>query len=83
MSDRVLLTLEVLRYWVDHLLPPHDVWYCDDRFLTKNGQSRFNPIRVVDWASLGGDWGEAQMVIQRRQAGIGNEWISSHRSASA
>lgn len=32
--------------------------YCvgQDRFLNKNGQSRFNPVRIIDWTSLSADW---------------------------
>ena len=38
----------------------------DDRFLNKNGQSRFNPIRIVDWATLSADWASATCVTWRR-----------------
>lgn len=42
--------------------------YCvePDRFLNKNGQSRFNPTRVVDWAMLDADWTDTICVIYRR-----------------
>lgn len=38
----------------------------DDRFLNKNGQSRFNPVRVVDWASLAAGWQTATWVTYRQ-----------------
>lgn len=42
--------------------------YCvgPDRFLNKNGQSRLNPIRIVDRAMLDAAWHEAICVIYRR-----------------
>ncbi len=42
--------------------------YCidDDRFLNKNGQSRFNPIRIVDWSMLATDWPDLTVLIWRR-----------------
>jgi hypothetical protein len=46
--------------------------YClgDDRFINKNGQSRFNPIRIVDWAMLRAGWPEAAVVTHRRQPAL-------------
>lgn len=43
--------------------------YCvgQDRFLSKNGQSRFNPVRIIDWVRLNADWHEATCVTYRRQ----------------
>ncbi len=43
--------------------------YCvgQDRFVSKNGQSRFNPVRIIDWARLSADWQEATCVTYRRQ----------------
>ncbi len=43
--------------------------YCvgRDRFLNKNGQSRFNPTRIVDWTMLSADWPDATHVIYRRK----------------
>jgi len=42
--------------------------YCvgHDRFLNKNGQSRFNPIRIIDWSRLNADWHESACVTYRR-----------------
>jgi hypothetical protein len=42
--------------------------YCvdEDRFINKNGQSRFNPVRVVDWAMLSVDWDSASCTTWRR-----------------
>lgn len=37
-----------------------------DRFLNKNGQSRFNPIRIVDWQCLEADWREATHKTYRQ-----------------
>lgn len=35
----------------------HAAWCLgDDRFLNKNAQSRFAPIRIVDWAMLDAEW---------------------------
>jgi hypothetical protein len=46
--------------------------YCvgHDRFLNKNGQSRFNPIRIIDWARLHADWHKATCGIFRRQTAL-------------
>lgn len=46
--------------------------YCvsHDRFLNKNGQSRFNPIRIVDWARLNAEWHEATCVAYRRSTAL-------------
>lgn len=42
--------------------------YCvvPDRFVSKNGQSRFNPVRMVDWSALLADWPHATHTIHRR-----------------
>ncbi len=35
----------------------HAAWCVEhDRFLNKNAQSRFAPIRIVDWKMLDTDW---------------------------
>lgn len=43
--------------------------YCvaPDRFISKNGQSRFNPIRVVDMAMLRNDWRRSEIMLYRRR----------------
>ncbi|HEU0165961.1 MAG TPA: hypothetical protein VFQ54_13020, partial [Thermomicrobiales bacterium] len=44
----------------------HAVWCAGhDRFLNKNGQSRFNPIRIVDWKMLDTDWPDTTWKIYR------------------
>jgi hypothetical protein len=47
----------------------HAAWCAGhDRFLNKNGQSRFNPIRIVDWDMLTTDWQNATRKIYRKEA---------------
>ncbi len=38
----------------------------DDRFLNKNGQSMFNPVRIIDLATLHAEWPESDVKILRR-----------------
>ncbi|MCA9833782.1 MAG: hypothetical protein KC435_07560 [Thermomicrobiales bacterium] len=37
-----------------------------DRFLNKNGQSMFNPVRIVDLATLQREWPESELSVWRR-----------------
>lgn len=40
-----------------------------NRFISKNGQSRFNPVRVVNMAMLRTDWRKAETGVYRRTFG--------------
>lgn len=37
-----------------------------DRFLNKNGQSMFNPVRIIDLATLHAEWPESELSIWRQ-----------------
>ena len=44
--------------------------YCvaDNRFVNKNGQSMFNPVRIVNRATLDADWSDRDVTVYRRRA---------------
>jgi hypothetical protein len=64
------VTKDVVTFEVDGEIV-HAAWCVgQDRFLSKNGQSRFNPIRIIDWARLEADWHNATLVIFRRQPAL-------------
>lgn len=43
--------------------------YCvaPDRFVNKNGQSMFNPVRIVNHAMLSADWADQDVAIHRQR----------------
>lgn len=59
---------DVVTFTSDEILV-HAAYCLDhDRFLNKNGQSSFNPVRVVDRAGLTADWPDAITTIYRSES---------------